>query len=210
MLLELTLLTIALMSGSVVIPDLEVLGPKKLVGVDFQNRTDSAYFRKYVARRNLQDRLRTHWNTDQRDAARLRRIVASEFDGPLDLVLDDASHGYAATRASFESETLLVTLPCSENTESRAMAIAPTTIGRIAMTMMSSMRVKPASSPSRRERVARRAIATGCVRVVRPVMMLTHPMDTVVQPAVGARRTGESTTYESSEIAIAKSPRSLQ
>ena len=45
----------------------------------------------------------------------------------------------------------------------------PTTMGRIATTMMSSMSVKPASSfPSTRWRVACRAVATGCVGCRRP------------------------------------------
>ena len=45
---------------------------------------------------------RTHWRTDQRDRDKLEAIVAAEFDGPLDLVLDDASHLFVPTRTSFE------------------------------------------------------------------------------------------------------------
>jgi cephalosporin hydroxylase len=82
---------------------MEVLQPAKLVGVDVQDREDSAYFRRYVASRRLHQRIKTYWKTDQRDTARLQQIVAAEFGRSLDLVLDDASHGYQATKASFQT-----------------------------------------------------------------------------------------------------------
>jgi cephalosporin hydroxylase len=82
---------------------MEVLRPAKLVGIDNMDRADSAYFRRYITSRSLQDRLKTYWRTDQRDAGRLRQIVETEFEGPLDLVIDDASHTYDATKASFEA-----------------------------------------------------------------------------------------------------------
>ncbi len=43
-----------------------------------------------------------YYRTSQDDEAKLEEILAQEFDGPLDLVLDDASHDYQLTRASFE------------------------------------------------------------------------------------------------------------
>ncbi len=43
-----------------------------------------------------------HWHTDQTDETRLRSIVAKSTDGPLDIVIDDASHLYLPTRRSFE------------------------------------------------------------------------------------------------------------
>jgi hypothetical protein len=45
--------------------------------------------------------VRTFWQTNQADDARLREIVGSEFEGPLDLVIDDASHWLKPTKASF-------------------------------------------------------------------------------------------------------------
>lgn len=47
--------------------------------------------------------VRLHPSTSQDDRAALRSIVAEDFDGPLDVVLDDASHRYAPTLASFET-----------------------------------------------------------------------------------------------------------
>ena len=81
----------------------EVLQPDKLVAVDLSTRGDSDYFSQYRQSRGLDDRLRTYWGTDQGDRHRLRQIVSDEFDGPLDIVIDDASHLYGPTKASFET-----------------------------------------------------------------------------------------------------------
>ncbi len=40
---------------------------------------------------------------NQADSKRLRELIAQEFDTPLDLVIDDASHLYEPTKASFET-----------------------------------------------------------------------------------------------------------
>ncbi len=81
----------------------ELFSPEKCVAIDIQNRNDSPYFRWYLKSRGLEKKIKTYWNTDQSDKRRLRSIVASEFKGKLDLVIDDASHMYAPTRASFEA-----------------------------------------------------------------------------------------------------------
>ena len=81
----------------------ELFQPQKYVALDIQDRTDPPYFSRYVESRGLGGRIKTYWNTDQGDKARLRRIVETEFEGPLDLVIDDASHLYWLTRASFEA-----------------------------------------------------------------------------------------------------------
>ena len=81
----------------------EFFGPDKLVAIDLASRADSGYFRKYVAKRGLETKIKTYWSTDQTDVGRLRSIVESEFDGPLDLVIDDASHLYGPTKKTFET-----------------------------------------------------------------------------------------------------------
>ncbi|MCC5954086.1 MAG: class I SAM-dependent methyltransferase [Acidimicrobiia bacterium] len=59
---------------------------------------------EFVATRRLSDRLKPHYGVDQADRAELARIVHDDFAGePLDLVIDDASHRLAPTRASFEA-----------------------------------------------------------------------------------------------------------
>jgi hypothetical protein len=47
--------------------------------------------------------VRLHGNVPQADRTSLRRIVDEDFDGPLDVVVDDASHMYAPSLASFET-----------------------------------------------------------------------------------------------------------
>lgn len=81
----------------------ELFQPRKHVAIDLTTRGDSGYFRKFIEARAAEPRLRTFWGVDQADAARLQAIVADEFDGPLDLVIDDASHVYRSTLASFEA-----------------------------------------------------------------------------------------------------------
>ncbi|MEZ5177376.1 MAG: class I SAM-dependent methyltransferase [Acidimicrobiales bacterium] len=52
---------------------------------------------------HLADAVKPYFGVDQADRDRLTRIVADEFgDDPLDLVVDDASHRYDETVASFE------------------------------------------------------------------------------------------------------------
>lgn len=81
----------------------EYFHPTKYVAIDFANRKDSAYFAQYKRHRGLEERIQTYWNTDQGDKTRLCELAKTEFDGPLDLVIDDASHMYAFTKASFEA-----------------------------------------------------------------------------------------------------------
>ena len=80
----------------------ECFQPRKHVGIDLQGRGDSEYFRHYISSRGLSARLKTYWETNQADTPKLRSIVSREFDGPLDLLIDDASHFYHPTKSSFE------------------------------------------------------------------------------------------------------------
>jgi hypothetical protein len=70
----------------------EIFAPQKYVAIDIAQREDSDYFRQYVKSRGLEQRLKTFWGIDQSDADRLREMVITEFQAPLDLVIDDASH----------------------------------------------------------------------------------------------------------------------
>jgi predicted O-methyltransferase YrrM len=80
-----------------------VAEPRKLVAVDLEPQRLEA-LDELVERRGLSDTVRTYWGVDQSDRARLVEIVEEEFGGePLDLVIDDASHQLAPTRASFEA-----------------------------------------------------------------------------------------------------------
>jgi predicted O-methyltransferase YrrM len=81
----------------------ELARPRRVVGIDrrplqeVRKRLDG-----YVARRGLSEVVRTFGEVDQADRQRLAQIVDEEFDGAaLDLVVDDCSHRYEPTRASF-------------------------------------------------------------------------------------------------------------
>ena len=80
-----------------------VTSPEKLVAVDLEPQRLAA-LDEFVDRRGLSDRVKLHYSVDQSDKEHLRRIVSEEFAGErLHLVLDDASHQLAPTRASFEA-----------------------------------------------------------------------------------------------------------
>ena len=81
----------------------ESLKPAKHVAIDLQDKEDSVYFRQYVSSRGLEENIKTYWRVNQADHAMISQIVAAEFAGPLDLVIDDASHHYQPTKQSFET-----------------------------------------------------------------------------------------------------------
>lgn len=82
----------------------EILKPNKHIAIDLRASMDSKYFQKYVNSRGLNNHLKTYWDTNQADSARLKEIVKQEFDEQLlDLVIDDASHLYELTKISFET-----------------------------------------------------------------------------------------------------------
>ncbi len=79
----------------------ELFKPQRHVALDTQDQIDTRYFHRYIDSRGIRERVQTYWKTDQADKAALRNIFETEFDEPLDLVIDDASHMYKETRASF-------------------------------------------------------------------------------------------------------------
>jgi predicted O-methyltransferase YrrM len=79
----------------------ELFKPSKLVALDLQ-KDEIAPLAQYIRDRGLEARVRPYYRTDQSDRSALRRIYEAEFGSePLDLVVDDASHLYEPTRASF-------------------------------------------------------------------------------------------------------------
>jgi cephalosporin hydroxylase len=81
----------------------ELFQPEKHVAIDRVLREDSKYFQRYVSRKGLESHIKSYWSVDQADSQRLREIVDKEFDGPLDLVIDDGSHLYGPTKDSFDT-----------------------------------------------------------------------------------------------------------
>lgn len=81
----------------------ELFKPQKHVAVDLADRMDSPYFQKYLTSRGVSDRIQTVWKTDQADKSKLSYLMKTMFDVVPDLIIDDASHLYEPTLASFEA-----------------------------------------------------------------------------------------------------------
>jgi predicted O-methyltransferase YrrM len=78
-----------------------LMRPDRIVGIDRQAPTGPG-LRDYVAERGLEEVVDLHVDVDQADRARLAEIANDAFGGEaIDLVADDCSHAYEATRASF-------------------------------------------------------------------------------------------------------------
>lgn len=77
--------------------------PRKLVALDISSQRVAA-LDQYIEKHRAQEALRPFYGYDQSDGPRLRDLVRAEFAGKeLDLVVDDASHSYERTRASFNA-----------------------------------------------------------------------------------------------------------
>jgi cephalosporin hydroxylase len=79
------------------------LMPDVLIGIDMSRRGDSPYFTRVLSDRGLADRIITHWGVNQKATARLKALATVHAGGELDLVVDDGSHLYSPTKASFEA-----------------------------------------------------------------------------------------------------------
>lgn len=76
--------------------------PRRFVGID-QEVERCTRLDRFVVDGGREDQVRLHHGVDQADRRRLQAIVEEEFgDEALDLVIDDASHRYEPTVASFE------------------------------------------------------------------------------------------------------------
>ena len=85
--------------GSTALFDL-LFNPDRLVAID--NRAAVPALDEYIASRQRTGRVVPYYGQDQGDRAAIRRILAEHFALGLDLVVDDASHQYELTRATFE------------------------------------------------------------------------------------------------------------
>ncbi len=77
-----------------------LLEPERLVTIDIAK--PAKRLERFRAENPQGSRIAAFYRTSQDDQAALGEILARETEGPLDLVIDDASHFYDQTRASFE------------------------------------------------------------------------------------------------------------
>lgn len=77
--------------------------PRKLVAVDIETQPLEA-LAEFIAAHGLGDSVRPHYGVDQANHRQLAGVVDDERgDELLDVVIDDASHDYFLTKASFET-----------------------------------------------------------------------------------------------------------
>lgn len=77
--------------------------PEKLIAIEYQAQR-LEHLDQLISSRGLHDSIRPYYGVDQADRDRLTEILESELGGAsLDVVIDDASHRYAPTLASFET-----------------------------------------------------------------------------------------------------------
>ncbi len=74
--------------------------PEKLVCLDIGK--PATLLERFRAQDPRGARIAPYYRTSQDDESALTAMLEREIEGPLDLVIDDASHFYAETRASFE------------------------------------------------------------------------------------------------------------
>ncbi len=74
--------------------------PRLLSAFEIRKRGTPA-FNAFMESHPDAGRIRTHFECDQGDAPRLAGLVDDDFDSPLDLVVDDASHMLEPSMASF-------------------------------------------------------------------------------------------------------------
>ena len=73
-----------------------LLQTEKFVGIDIEEWAPGV--EPYLEGKNI----KFHFGVSQSDERRVREIIQREFQGPLDLIIDDASHLYGNTKRSFE------------------------------------------------------------------------------------------------------------
>ena len=81
----------------------ELLAPKRMAAIDIGEKLSRPYLEAYLERVRNETETFIHWEFDQGDKPRLRKLVEEDLQGKLDLVIDDASHMYGPTMASFEA-----------------------------------------------------------------------------------------------------------
>jgi predicted O-methyltransferase YrrM len=85
--------------GSFVFLD-KIFKPDRISAIEL-SATPIAALDEYIE--HNRDRARIHYATSQGDVAQVTRIIDEDFGGALDLVVDDASHFYELTKATFKT-----------------------------------------------------------------------------------------------------------
>ena len=96
-----TVLELGIWDGGSVAFWTDLLKPRRYLAIDKDTHGDSAYFRRYVAENHLETVIDCRWGVDQSDHETLWSLLDAHDLPLVDLVIDDASHSYGPTLASF-------------------------------------------------------------------------------------------------------------
>ena len=106
----------------------EIARPERLVAIDKQVGGHKP-LDDYIARLGLGDVIHVHDGVDQADTGAVSEIAEREFPGEsLDLVVDDCSHRYEPSRASFN--VLFPAPPSRRDLRHRGLAVGAQPRGR--------------------------------------------------------------------------------
>lgn len=92
------ILELGLFQGGSVVFFEKLFRPERVVGVEL-SKTPIPALDRYIARGSV---IRPYYGVSQADQPRLEEIIRNEFPEGLDLIVDDASHYYDLSKASFE------------------------------------------------------------------------------------------------------------
>lgn len=85
--------------GSAIIWNIIFPSLRKLVSIDLCHEREGL---RAFLEKNFPNKISLHFNTSQDDKIKLKEIIEYEFDGPIDLIIDDASHMFELSLKSFE------------------------------------------------------------------------------------------------------------
>jgi SAM-dependent methyltransferase len=80
-----------------------LFNPEKLVGIEYL-KDPIIPLNDFIVKNKFEQKISNYYDTNQADKNELKKIVDFEFaNKEVDLIIDDASHHYPETKASFES-----------------------------------------------------------------------------------------------------------
>jgi hypothetical protein len=95
-----TIVEVGILEGASTAMLAQLAAPTKLVAIEWADAPGEK-LRQFIATHRLDEVVAVYGGVDQSDTRRLDEIMAAEFDGPIDLVVDDASHLLEPSRATF-------------------------------------------------------------------------------------------------------------
>jgi len=95
------ILELGIFKGGSAVLFYKMLNPVKLIAIDLEDTRVTA-LDDYISSTKTENIIKPYYGVNQADAKTVTQIIKSELNSePIDVVVDDASHFYAETKASF-------------------------------------------------------------------------------------------------------------